>query len=244
MRNLKKPAIAVLNADDSFLKKEIARKAKLPFALGFGIRNQSDFFASAIAQKDRGITFYVNRRQQYKLNTAGYNNVYNALIASAIARIFGLGYVDISARLSGFVFPAGRLKFTRYGNVAFIDDTYNSNPASLKHALEALDKFRVCGRKIAVLGDMLELGARAGDFHIQAGRDAAKACDALIAVGKFSQLTARAASVCGLSRQNIFTCMSSRQAAGILRTKLSAGKNDIVLVKGSRAMRMEEVFNL
>ncbi|MDD5156410.1 MAG: UDP-N-acetylmuramoyl-tripeptide--D-alanyl-D-alanine ligase [Candidatus Omnitrophica bacterium] len=242
IRNLKSPAIAVLNADDRFLKEEIAGQTKLPFVLGFGIKNQSDFFASAIAQQGRRLTFCVNRRQEYKLNTAGYNNVYNALIASAIARIFGLGYADISARLRCFDFPAGRLKFVRRGNVNFIDDTYNSNPASLKHALEALDKFRTCGRKIMVIGDMLELGRKARAFHIQAGRDAAKVCDYLIAVGRLSKLAAVSARSCGLSPENIFTCMTSRQAAGILRTKLSAGKDDIILVKGSRAMKMEEIL--
>jgi UDP-N-acetylmuramoyl-tripeptide--D-alanyl-D-alanine ligase len=242
IRNLNNPAIAILNADDSFLQKEITKKIKRPFILGFGIKNQSDFFASNIAQHKNRFAFCVNRRQEFELNTCGYNNIYNALIASAIARIFGLDYKDIAARIARFNFLAGRLKFTRSSNIRFIDDTYNSNPDSLKQALDALDKFQTCGRKIFVMGDMLELGREGGAFHIQAGREIAKVCNALLAVGRLSKLAADTARRYGLSSKNIFTCRTSKEAAKILRHKLSVKNDDIVLIKGSRAMKMEEVL--
>ena len=152
-------------------------------------------------------------------------------------------YYDPSrSPLATFNFPRGRLKFIRFGNIRFIDDTYNSNPDSLKHALAALDKFGSCGRKIFIMGDMLELGRKARTFHIQAGREVAKICDVLIAVGRFSKLAAQAARDCGLNIENIFTCRTVQEAAKILRSKLSVKNSDIVLVKGSRAMKMEEVL--
>ena len=242
IHNLNNPAIAVLNADDRFLKNEITKKTKRTFVVGFGIKNQSDFFASNIVQHKYSLNFCVNRRQEFKLNTLGYNNIYNALIAGAIARIFGLDYKDIAARLTNFNFPRGRLRFIRSGNIGFIDDTYNSNPNSLKQALNALDKFQTAGRKIFIMGDMLELGRKARAFHIQAGREAAKICDSLIAVGRFSKLAADSAKDSGLSIENIFTCRTTQEAAKILRARLSVKNSDIVLVKGSRAMKMEEVL--
>jgi UDP-N-acetylmuramoyl-tripeptide--D-alanyl-D-alanine ligase len=242
IRNLSKPAIAVLNADDRLLKNEITRKTKRTFVLGFGIKNQSDFFASDIAQQQCRLNFCVNRRQVFKLNTLGYSNIYNALIAVAIARIFGLDYKDIAKKIAAFDFPKGRLKFMRSGNIRFIDDTYNSNPLSLQQALNALDKFQTAGRKIFVMGDMLELGRKQRAFHIQAGREIARVCDALIAVGRLSKLAAQQARYCGLNSGNIFTCSTAQEAAKILRAKLSVKNSDIVLVKGSRAMKMEEVL--
>lgn len=242
IRNLHRPAIALLNSDDAFLKNEVTKKIKRPFVLGFGINNQSDFFACGIRQQEQRLDFCVNRRQEIRLETIGCHNVYNALIATGIARIFGLDYRQIAARLRSFVLAGGRLKFIQSRGINFIDDTYNSNPNSLKQALNALAQFQTCGRRIFVMGDMLELGRYAGVLHAEAGKEIAKTCDILVAVGRLSKLAAASARDCGLGAGNIFTCNSSRQAAGILRRKISPGSSDIVLVKGSRAMKMEEVI--
>lgn len=242
IHNLDNPAIAVLNADDRFLKNEVTRKAKRPFVLGFGIKNQSDFFATDIKQHRQALVFSINLKQKIKLQTLGYHNIYNALIAAAIAKNFGLSYREIALRLAGFDFPAGRLKLVKSKNIRFIDDTYNSNPDSLQAALNALEKFQVRGRKIFIMGDMLELGSFARAFHIRAGKDITKVCDVFITVGRLAKFAGQAAKGCGFNMKNIFTCRSSQEAAKILRKKLSLQSDDIVLVKGSRAMRMEEVL--
>jgi UDP-N-acetylmuramyl pentapeptide synthase len=168
--------------------------------------------------------------------------VSNALAAVAVARILGMQYKDIASRLARFSFPPGRLNFIELNNTRFIDDTYNSNPASLKLALEALDRFEVRGRKIVVMADMLELGTDKDLFHEQAGREIARICDALITVGTLSRIVADSAARSGIACENIFTCETSRQARDILFRKLIPGPDDIVLVKGSHAMKMEKVF--
>jgi len=242
IRNLDKPAIAILNADDHFLRNEVTRKTKIPFVLGFGIKNQSDFFATDIKERHQALVFSINLKQKIKLQTLGYHNIYNALIAAAIARVFGLRYREIALRLAGFDFPESRLKLVKSKNIRFIDDTYNANPDSLQEALNTLEKFQVRGRKIFIMGDMLELGSGARAFHIRAGKDIVKVCDVFISVGRLSKFTAQTARRCGFKSKNIFTCRRSEEAAKILRKKLFPQSNDIVLVKGSRAMRMEEVF--
>jgi len=251
IENIESPRIAILNADDDLLRKKALIKSGKEFFLSFGIKCRCDFSASAVRNLNEKIRFCVNKKYKFTLNTPGYYNIYNALAAIAVGRIFGIGYKDIIARLNAFDFPPGRLKIIRLNNIKFIDDTYNSNPLSLQEALKTLANLRTRGRKIFVMGDMLELGSRAESFHNQAGREIAACCDVLITVGNLSGLAAESARACPapsgaracrLDTRNIFSCANSNQAREILFHKLSLGKGDLVLVKGSRSMKMEDIF--
>jgi UDP-N-acetylmuramoyl-tripeptide--D-alanyl-D-alanine ligase len=162
--------------------------------------------------------------------------------AIAIARILGLDYKDIAAALADFSFPPNRLNLIELENVQFINDTYNSNPSSLAQALEVLRSLPASGRKIFVMGDMLELGVNSRLFHSRAGRLAARVCDIFLTVGKLSESAACAAKTGGFDTAGIFTCDNSSQAREILFNKISPVRGDVVLVKGSRSMKMEEVF--
>ncbi|MBU4346137.1 MAG: UDP-N-acetylmuramoyl-tripeptide--D-alanyl-D-alanine ligase [Candidatus Omnitrophica bacterium] len=242
IENLKKPYIAILNADSGPLRKQTARKIKKPIIFGFAIKHKCDFSATDIKIFNTKIEFLAGLKYRFTLKTLGYYNIYNALAAVAVARIFGIEYKDIKSRLVTFNFPQGRLKVIKLNKVRFIDDTYNSNPVSLGQALNTLNNFRTKGKKILVMGDMLELGNYKKLFHCQAGRRAAGVCDALITVGKLSKMAAQTAQSCGLDVKNIFICDSVQEAANILFNKIVPEEDDIVLVKGSRLMRMEEVF--
>ncbi len=240
--SLREPYLAVLNADDDLLKKKTSASRRRPFAITFGIKRKSDFYVSNIKNKAGGFEFLVNRKNKFTLNTLGHYNIYNALAAIALGRIFGIGHKDISLRLADFSFPKGRLNALNLNNIKFIDDTYNSNPLSLGEALDVLHNFKTNGRKILVMGDMLELGRHSRAFHHQAGCRVASVCDVFIGVGRLSKVTAQAAKLSGFDLKNIFTCSSSNDARDILLNKVSPGKEDIVLVKGSRAMKMENVL--
>ena len=242
LKHLKSPHIAILNADDSLLKRQILIKNKKPFILGFGIKSRSDFFATDIEILNSRIKFLVNQKYRVTLKTLGYFNIYNALAALTVAYLLGMEYRDIASRLSTFNFPQNRLEFLELNNIKFINDTYNSNPVSLKQAIDVLGNFQINGRKIFVMGDMLELGNREKLFHRQAGRNAARICDVFITVGELSKFAAEAARASGFNTKNIFTCTSNLEAQDILFKKVSVGPDDIVLVKGSRAMRMEEIL--
>lgn len=262
IRNLKKPYIAILNADDKLLKKRVYRKSIKPAVFGFSIQDKSDFSAFNIKYHSGKLEFCTglflrdskkwrnravekaNKIYNFRLNTLGYNNVYNALAAIATAIIFGMEYKDISFRLSSFTLPAGRLNYIVVNNIRFINDTYNSNPLSMKYALDALGSVKIKGRKIFVMGDMLELGSLKESFHCQVGLDAVKICDVFIAVGKLSASAADAAKAVGLSNKNIFTCNSPAEARDILVKKILPNQEDLVLVKGSRLMKMEEIFRV
>ncbi len=259
IKNLKRPSVAILNADDGFLKMRLRAKAHTPFMLGFGIKNHCDFLASAIKNRSGKLEFWVNpvrkdhtlkrdfsngvnKKHKFILKTLGFHNIYNALAAIACARIFGVGYTDMANRLGTFQFPDGRLKVIELKQNRFIDDTYNSNPASLAQALNALANFKTKGEKIFVMGDMLELGKVAESFHYRAGKVAAKVCDKFIAVGKLSKLAAEAAKKSGFNAKNMFSCDTACEAREILFKDILPDKDDIILVKGSRAMKMEEIL--
>jgi UDP-N-acetylmuramoyl-tripeptide--D-alanyl-D-alanine ligase len=241
---LKKPCISILNADDKLLKKRLSGKNNREIALGVGLKGRCDFRAKNIKNTWERLEFGVNKDGGFSLNALGFLNIYNALMSIACARVLGMEYKDISERLAQFTFPKNRLHLTQLQNIKFINDTYNANPVSLNHALDVLENYPAKGRKIMVMGDMMELGLQKDFFHCQAGQRVAEVCDAFISVGKLSRLAAEAAKSSGLCEGNIFICEDSTQAREILFEKISPNSNDIVLVKGSRAMKMEEVFKI
>lgn len=242
LKYLKSPHIAILNADDRLLRGRLIRKNKRSVILGFGIKHRSDFSATGIKIINERIEFTANQKYKFTLNTLGYYNIYNTLTAIAVVRILGIGYKDIKEALSTFDFPDSRLKFIELNNIKFIDDTYNSNPLSLKQALDVLDGLRAKGRKIFVMGDMLELGRHTKSFHRRVGYQVAKVCDSFITVGRLSNFAAEAARESGFDSMDIFNCQTTLEARDILFNKVSPNQDDIVLVKGSRLMRMEEIF--
>ena len=252
IENLIKPHIAILNADDNFLMKILNQKKTKQFSVGFGIKQRSDFTASGVqfnwqAKKwsmQRASFSVVNAKKIFNLKALGLHNIYNALAAITTARIFGMGYGEIARGLASFEFLKMRLKFIEFNKIKFIDDSYNSNPISLRHALEVLKNIKTEGRKIFVMGDMYELGKNKALFHYQAGRLAAGICNTFITVGESSQLAAQAAKKLGFKKGNIYTCESSSDARNILFTKMALKKDDVVLVKGSRLMKMEKIFQV
>lgn len=239
IKNLEEPCVGILNNDDFLLRREVLKKNKHLFVFSFGIRNRSDFFAHSMHYSAGKTVFFVHK-QKFVLNTWGGYNIYNALIAIAVARIFGLSYGDIAKRIASFNFPQGRLKIIKFREATFIDDTYNSNPLSLKAALDTLGKINPKGRRIVVMGDMLELGHHKEILHKKAGLQAAKVCDIFIGVGPLSKFAADTARIYGTPQ--VFTCATSEEANGLLFNKIALNKNDLVLVKGSRGMKMEGAF--
>ncbi|MFA5063763.1 MAG: UDP-N-acetylmuramoyl-tripeptide--D-alanyl-D-alanine ligase [Candidatus Omnitrophota bacterium] len=262
IKNLNHPAIAVLNTDDAFLRREVYKKRKSPFVVGAGIKSKCDFCASEIRPsgvntslvplkaKHRGrpgavcgnpplTRFTLNKRFEFALSALGYYNIHNSLLAIAVGRILGLGYRDIAMRLSGFRLPKGRLNFAEIKGVGFIDDTYNSNPLSMQQALGVLGNYKNSGRKILVMGDMLELGEQSVALHAEAIKQALKFVDVIITVGDFTRDSLK---IIGAKNNKIFTCQASSEARKVLFERIGVKPGDIVLIKGSRRMKMEEVF--
>ncbi|MFH0826678.1 MAG: UDP-N-acetylmuramoyl-tripeptide--D-alanyl-D-alanine ligase [Candidatus Omnitrophota bacterium] len=244
LKGIQEPGLVLLNADDRFLKKILRKVPERLKTLGFGMRNRSDFSAKEIRVPDQSLGFLLNQKYRFTLRIAGYYNIYNALAAVACGRIFGMSVSDMASRLATFEPLSNRLQWLTLNNITFINDTYNSNPLSLRQALNVLRDSRAEGRKIFVMGDMLELGPKAVEIHRQMGQEAARICDVFMAVGSLSKWAALAARKRGLKPQDVFLCDNNLQARDILYKRVKPGPKDIVLIKGSRAMMLEKILEM
>ncbi len=227
--------IAVLNNDDNFLRRFRRKAVKI---VTYGVERDSDFRAEDIKRTPAGWRFGVSGRL-YDINVAARHDVYNALAAIAVGRLFDISCDDIRAALRDHTSLEKRMAVNTYRGVEFIDDTYNSNPLSLEAAVRTLAGCETRGRRILVSGDMLELGKMSGYYHGKIGRIVAGSrIDDFIAVGELARKSFLAAKRSGM--KNAWSCASSEEAAEVLRN--IARPEDIVLVKGSRARRMEDVI--
>jgi UDP-N-acetylmuramoyl-tripeptide--D-alanyl-D-alanine ligase len=233
---LKKGGLLLVNGDDKYLS---ALKAG-PFKIKrFGFDDKNSFQASLLSASLEQVGFLLNGKERFRLNVLGTHNVYNALAAIAVARHFDIGYGSIRKSLARYKPADMRLNIRQVGGIVVIDDAYNSNPLSMQSALQAM-KVVPATSKWIVSADMLELGSGEKDFHKMIGESVAGyGFDGLLTFGRLSRYTHDRALECGMPRDNIRHCSSRAEIADMLRRKV--GRGGAVLVKGSRAMKMEEV---
>ena len=232
-------ATVVLNNDDARIMAE-ARRRGLTF-VGFGVDNDSPFRAKDVRiTLDRRISFSVSD-QLIELPVLGRANIYNALAAVAAASVWGVPPEDWAAGLAAFEPMDMRLTLEHYRGLDLLIDCYNANPESVKEALRTLQGFTVAGRKIAVLGDMLELGEMSDALHVEIGRVAAgSGIDYLLCLGPHSAATIDGARATGMPADRIrhFTTHQGLLTAlvGLVRP------GDMILFKGSRGMELEKII--
>jgi UDP-N-acetylmuramoyl-tripeptide--D-alanyl-D-alanine ligase len=172
-------------------------------------------------------------------NVFGKVQSYAAASAACIGLIFGLNLVKISEALKSYQPASGRMKLLPGVKSSLIlDDSYNASPLSMHAALETL-KGLPAKRRIAVLGDMLEIGRYSMEAHERMGRIAAKAASILVTIGPRAKFIAEGAKEAGLNRRNIFSFETAEDACETVGQLLKKG--DLVLLKGSHSMNLEKV---
>jgi UDP-N-acetylmuramoyl-tripeptide--D-alanyl-D-alanine ligase len=183
-----------------------------------------------------------DRAVKVRLHLIGRHNVTNALAAAAIGHLLGLGPEVIADGLQRTISPAMRLEVTHLSNgMTLINDAYNANPSSVEAALVALRRFS--GRSVAVLGEMAELGDESRRAHHEMGERAATlGVDLLFLLGEHAEVAAAAARAAGMRPAAIHVCGTHREVADAVVAGWQPG--DTLLVKGSHAMRMDEVVRL
>ncbi|MBF0485748.1 MAG: UDP-N-acetylmuramoyl-tripeptide--D-alanyl-D-alanine ligase [Candidatus Omnitrophica bacterium] len=232
----------VVNADDKLLMRIFKRKLNRK-VLGYGVSNKAKIRASSILGSIKGISFSIGQ-ERFNLKTPVWGNVSNALAAIACARMLKLSFADIRKGLGRFKPPKGRQVFHKVKGVTVIDDTYNANPVSFKNAVQTLAAMKGKGRAVLVAADMLELGARAQDLHREVGKFAALlGVDALLTCGTFAKFIGEAALM-AFPKSGPAPLVKhfgkQDEVLGFLKSYLMPG--DVVLVKGSRGMRMENII--
>src|SRR5258705_4640268 len=229
----------ILNADDPFTK-GIATRARGKVILAGTAAGT--IRASEINQSGSGTDFTIlegAHRCRAQLPVPGLHMVQNALLAVAAGRVFGLSLEECAAGLVTAPLTKARLQVKEIHGVQFLDDSYNANPDSMKAALRTLVELDADGKRIAVLGEMRELGGESESGHREVGETAAALkVDHLIAIANVAATIAEAAKQAGL--ENSSTVASTAEAAELLAELAAPG--DLVLIKGSRLARTQQVI--
>lgn len=176
-----------------------------------------------------------------KLELRGAHSVTNACAAAAVGLVFGMTLEQVRDALAAAQPEKGRQQITRTDDgVIVFDDSYNASPDSMRASLNTFATMNVEGRRIAVLGDMLELGDFSQECHERVGVMAANAeVDWLVCVGELSRDMARAAHEAGLAPEAISTCDNAEEALALIVPKLMSG--DAVLAKASHSIGLDRI---
>ena len=241
IKTLKKDGLLILNADDeTVLEMKTKSKSRV---VTYGFKEGADVLGSEenINYSERGVPDGLRLRVDVGGNSLpvavegvfGKNHAYAALVALALASGLKLNMVEAAERIKKYEFAPGRMRVLEGANeTLIIDDSYNSSPTATYAALGTLGEIKTAGlsaqsgRRIAVLGDMLELGKHTDEAHQRAGEVARERSDVLITVGPRSKVM-----------EGDFHFSNSREAGEFLKTFIKKG--DLILVKGSQGMRLE-----
>ncbi|MDQ6601179.1 MAG: UDP-N-acetylmuramoyl-tripeptide--D-alanyl-D-alanine ligase [Chloroflexota bacterium] len=236
---------AILNGDDANVRGMRSRTAA--HVITYGLDDGNDIRASDVESEGlSGIAFRLmlpgERPVRVRLPLLGRHSVHTALAATGVARALGLALDDILAGLQGEQTQLRLYTVPGPNGATLIDDSYNSSPQSTLAAFNLLEELDA-SRRIAVLADMLELGVYEVEGHTQVGQRAADVVDRLYTFGNRSRVTADAAVTAGMAKNAVvaFSPDSKDALARQLHADLRPG--DVVLIKGSRGMHMEELVD-
>jgi UDP-N-acetylmuramoyl-tripeptide--D-alanyl-D-alanine ligase len=239
VQSLPKDGFAILNYDDPLVR-QMAEQTEAT-VLFYGLTPESNIWADEVEGLGlEGIRFRLHYKKEtihLRVPMLGQHSVQTALRAAAVGLAEGLGWQEIVSGLR-FGHMQLRLMAVRSSQGALLlDDTYNASPQSTLAALNLLSELD--GRKVAVLGDMLELGRYEQQGHEMVGIRAAEVADLLITVGQRAKLIARAAISNGMRKDQITEVDATPEAVEVLSRQLNP--DDVVLIKGSRGMHMDAI---
>lgn len=231
--------VAILNYDDPRVRQmSQLTRAKVFY---YGLDSKADLWADGVEGLGlEGIRFRMHYRNEVfhlRVPLIGRHSVHTALRATAVGLMDGLTWQEV---FSGLRSGRAQLRLVAVRSITgalILDDTYNASPQSTLAALNLLEELE--GRKVAVLGDMLELGRYEFHGHEMVGMRAAEVVDELVTIGERGKMIASAALEAGLKRNLITEFRNNQQAIEFLKNHL--GEGDVVLIKGSRGMNMDQI---
>ena len=233
--------VLFLNGDSEWTPPILDRTQARAVRVGVGDKN--DWRASGIRVANQGVAFHVDTPNadfcgDYRINLLGRHQVMNAMLAMAVAAEMGLSRAEIERGLAECQPAKMRMQLWEANGARVLDDAYNANADSMLAALQTLQDMPCKGRRVAVLGDMAELGSHSQAAHVEVGRRAAESgVGQLFAIGKMASVMAQAARDAGLNR--VFEFADADTAALAVKSFVKPG--DVVLLKASRAARLERV---
>jgi UDP-N-acetylmuramoyl-tripeptide--D-alanyl-D-alanine ligase len=231
--------VAILNADDGRVVAMAGQTRARVFT--YGLDPSADVWADDIESEGLdGIRFRLHHARDTihaRVPMLGRHSVHTALCATSVGLVERLSWAEIVAGLRDQSVQLRLVAVPGPHGSTILDDSYNASPASSIAALNLLDELP--GRKLAVLGDMYELGSYEEEGHRIVGRRTRDVVDLLIAVGSLSRIIAEEAIGAGMASESVHLAATNSEAVQLLRTLLESG--DVLLVKGSRGAQMEEI---
>ncbi len=235
--HVNRAGVCVINADDDYVNLLAASATGKTFS--FGIYQQAEYMATDIVESESSVMFRLNGKTNITVPLPGIHNVYNALCAIAAARSLKIPLTKCVSGLKKFKPSSKRMDIFTHRGIKIINDTYNANPSSMKAAIKVLAAQSNAKRKIAVLGDMFELGSISKNAHADIGKFAAlQGFDYIFCVGKLSSYIFQAVkNKKPATHLKHFT--SPQKAASIIKKTIKKG--DCILFKASRGMKLEKI---
>ena len=237
---LKADDYLLLNGDDEYLK-TLKNKDSIYKKIFFGLSQDNDIYPKNLKNLgEKGFTFDVEldgREHSFTIKQQGIHNVYNALVGIWIGWYKGLNIDEINNGLINYTPSKMRMEIIKTNNITIVNDAYNASPDSMKAALSVIKDMNG-NRKIAVLGNMLELGQFSEKVHRNVGEHAVDKIDILISIGDYAKWIAEEFKKYD-NKKDVYTVNSNNEACDILNRILK--EDDIVLLKGSRGMKLEEI---
>jgi len=238
LSGLAEGGLLFVNGDDADLLAAVKTYGTAQISFGFSPTN--DLWATDIECTEGGTHFRLGGGGDFFVPLLGRHAAVNALTAIAVARSLGVKHDAIVAGLANSTAPEMRLQLQRAGGLTILNDAYNANPASMLAALQTIRDIPTAGRRVAVLGEMRELGEWSESSHRDIGQAAAQSqLDALLCVGPDAKWIADAAKAAGL-HGNCITCHNSAEEAAEFLSQW-IGNGDLLLLKGSRAVGLEKI---
>ncbi len=203
----------------------------------FGVSSEADLRLTDYRREGWGQRFQINDHLRVRLAVPGRHNALNAIAAIAVSARFGFSQEEAAAALADYTLPPMRMELVEMGSVTVVNDTYNANPSSLRAAIEVVSE-AASGRLVAIIGDMLELGEQSGMFHEEIGTLlASRGFDLVVGIGELGAVVAGKAAERGI-KATAFA--DTEEACRGIADHICA--NDMMLIKGSRAMKLENLF--
>lgn len=241
LEGLNKNGVVIVNNDNDLLHNWAQTVDKVT-TITYGIENKSNFVAKNICEDETETKYEINishKEYNVKVPVVGKHFVYNSLCALAVGSFLNMEIEDIINGIAKFKLTEKRMDFKKIkNNITVLADYYNASYDSMKSALEVVKNYNAI-RRIAVLGDMLELGEFSKELHEKVGEEVYKnSIDILITVGTLAKDIAKKATQKGTRK--VYECNTNQEAIEILKHNIS--ENDIILLKASNAMRFGEIM--
>lgn len=241
LEGLSKNGTIIINNDNDLLN-NWAKNVDNYNVISYGIENKSNFSAKNIKEEEQQTNYEINiedKEYNVKVPIVGKHFVYNSLCAISVGKALKMDNNKIISGIAKFKLTAKRMDFLKIkNNVTVLADYYNASYDSVKSALEVVKKYNA-NRKIAVLGDMLELGEFAKSIHENVGIEVNKNnIDVLITVGELAKNIAKKAKELGTNK--VYECNNNKEAIEILNKIIRP--NDLILLKASNAMKFGEIL--